>query len=637
MKNTTCSLLFLMSVACGATAQKTDDIGSETALTKPVAPVEAVDMKRAAEIALLLPEKPAGFGKPYKDRTSWDALLKSGKYARTIKMAEGMLQKEIPEFDEERYMWMFTKGDSQTGKDILTARLAWLVDLTWAECLENKGRYVAKLESVIQSLISQKTWVNPRNYSEKNYGGLVELSTASYSHNLAQALYLLDDKLSAKTRKDILEVLYKRTFNPIKATLNGKNKDHGWLTVTNNWNAVCLSGITGAALTVIPDKAERAIFVAISERYIQNFIAGFHNDGYCTEGISYYNYGYGRFITLRESIYQATQGKIDLFRNSKIEKIAAFLPNMEIINGTYPAIADCRMDAKPGKNIMYYNSRNLGMGLTQYDTASMLGATADLVADVMYVFPNTASRADIKKNNHKGYSGIRSYFDVAGILTVRPAPGSSGNLAAVLKGGRNNEHHNHNDLGSYTIAVGDEVLMGDPGLIPYTAKTFGPERYNYKTLDSYGHPVPFIAGKEQSPGQASQAKIIKANFTSDADQFDMDITSAYPVDGLKSLVRKFNYERKGQSSLTVKDDFSFETPQTFETAIITRAKWKQTAANEIVLEGKNNRLTATIEAPEGGFTIRQEEIAEEGGIPYTRLGILLKEPLRAGSVTVTYK
>ena len=631
-------LIIGLTVFSDLHAQKVlkEESGVERDYTKPVVLIAPLDMKRVGQIAAMLPEKPMGFGKPYTDRASWEKLKNSGKYARVLKEANAMLTRDFPEFDTETYMGMFTKGDSQSGKDILTGRLNWVVVLCWAECLEGDGKYVAKLEQVIAELINQKTWVNPRNYKEKSFGGLVELSTARYANDLAQAMYLLDNKLSEKTRKNIVDALYTRAFNPILATLDGRNDDHGWMTGTNNWNAVCLSGITGAALAAVADKTERAKFVAIAERYIQNFIAGFHDDGYCTEGIGYYNYGFGRFITLRENIYQSTNGKIDLFNNSKIKKIAAFLPNMQIINGTYPAIADCRADAKPGSNIMYYVSRNLGMGLSVYDNISLLGAKSDLVADVMYVFPNTASRAAVNKKNNAEYGGIRSYFNAAGILTVRPASGIAGNLGAVLKGGKNNEHHNHNDLGSYTISVGDEVLMGDPGSIPYTAKTFGPERYTYKTIDSYGHPVPLIAGQEQQPGVQAEAKVLLTNFTNDRDRFDMDLTSAYKVSGLKSMIRKFDYNRKGTATLTVKDEFAFAAPQAFETAIITRARWKQNAEGQIILEGKHGKLLATVQAPKGGFTIKPEEIIEEKSIPYTRLGIKLNEPTAAGTVTITY-
>ncbi len=235
------------------------------------------------------------------------------------------------------------------------------------------------------------------------------------------------------------------------------------------------------------------------------------------------------------------------------------------------------------------------------------------------------------------FSGLRSYFNAAGILTVRPGKGSKAILGAVLKGGKNNEHHNHNDIGSYTIAVGNEVLMGDPGSIPYTSKTFGPERYTYKTIASYGHPVPLVAGQQQIPGAEAAAKITRSDFSAGTDRFDMDITSGYNVPSLKNLTRKFTYERAGKGELNVQDVFSFSSPQSFETAIITRAAWKKLPSGQIELDGENQKLLLEVVSPDSPFEIKTEQISEVNSPAYTRIAIVLQKPLASGTVKLTYK
>ena len=129
----------------------------------------------------------------------------SAKYAKVIKEADKILALGIPAWDEDLYMGIFTRGDSQSGKDLLSKRIRALISLTWAECLDNRGKYVATIERTLKEFITQKTWVNPRNFSEKNFGGLVELSTASYTQNIAQVLYLLGEKLSPGIRKEHLQ------------------------------------------------------------------------------------------------------------------------------------------------------------------------------------------------------------------------------------------------------------------------------------------------------------------------------------------------------------------------------------------------------------------------------------------------
>lgn len=599
--------------------------------------ISRVDQGRVNAIAEILNDDPKGFGDPCNDRKNWDLLKASGRYGKVLNEADKISEEGLPVWDEALYMGFFTKGDSQSGKDMQANRMRAFVQLVWAECIDNRGKYVPAIEKALQALITQKTWVHPRNFNQKNFDGLVELSTASYAQNIAQAIYLLQDKLSPSIREQAIAALYQRAFNPLLKTIQTNNDDHGWLTGTNNWNAVCLSGVTGAALTVIRDKKERATFVAIAERYIKNFVAGFPADGYCTEGLSYFNYGFGRYITLREIVLQATSGKLDLFsENPTINKIAWFLPNMEIINGVYPAIGDCKQFAQPSSSILQYVSKTFGMGLSDYEKANLQGRTNDLQEDLMSVFPNSASAAALTQHNGQQGTALRGFFDVAGVLTVRPAEAHPHAMGATLKGGNNNEHHNHNDLGSFTIVVGNEILIGDPGSIPYTAKTFSPQRYEYKTLGSYGHPVPLIGGMQQRPGAEARASILAASFADKKDVFSMDIASAYGVPGIKKMIRTFTYSRGRTESLQMNDAFGFAAPQIFESALITRCKWKKIAANQLMIEGEKEKLVVTITSQEGPFSIESEVISEEKGAPYTRLALRLNHPVKSGEFVMEF-
>ena len=633
---TSSAILFVLPAVFGISAETQASL-PENSFKAAVVKLAPIDRSRVSELTSMLSAQPRGFGEPCSDRKSWNKLKGSGKYVKVLKEANKILAQGIPPWDENLYMSIVTKGDSQSGKDLLARRIRALVSLAWAECIDNQGKYVPAIEQALKELIAQKTWVNPRDFNPKTFKGLVELSTASYVHNIAQVLYLLGDKLSPGVRKEALAAIYQRAFTPLLTTIGTRDGRHGWLTGTNNWNAVCLSGVAGAALTVIQDKEERATFVAIAERYIKNFVAGFLDDGYCTEGVGYFNYGFGHYITLREAILQATGGKLDLFNdNPKIDKIAQFLPNMEIINEVYPAIGDCRQYSKPSASILHYVSKNLGMGLNAYDSLRFEGRTGDLLEDVMNVFSNSAARTGLPHSKSVQEDRLRAYFDAAGVLTVRPAEAHSHAMGATLKGGNNNEHHNHNDLGSYTIAVGNAILMGDPGSIPYTAKTFSPQRYEYKSLGSYGHPVPLPAERQQRPGAQAHAIVLKADFTDLKDTLSLDLSSAYDIPGLQALTREFVYLRGKTETLQVTDEFEFTSPQSFETALITRGKWKKVSANQLLLEGRAEQLTATITPPLGAFSIESEEISEEKGAPYTRVGLRLTNPVKAGKLTVTY-
>jgi hypothetical protein len=605
-------------------------------------PLKSIDEQRVKEIALLLKDKPKGFGDPYNKRDIWDKLLQSGKYDQFLKEMKSF---SFPPFSKEDYFSLSdgTASSSGRGLQMMRNRAKGLSQATWAECLENKGRYTKMVEDGLSDIINQKSWVSPRiDFDFKNYKGIeysVELTSSLYAHTIAQTLYLMGDKLSPELRKDAVDALYKRVFNPVlnKIQTQNQERENSFLVATNNWNHVCLAGLVGAALTILDDKHERAVFTYIGEYYSQNGLIGFGDDGYCSEGVGYYNYGFGHYILLREDIWQATDGKLDLFAKPKVQKIASYVPNLEVINGVFPSISDSHQGVKPDASIMNYLSRNLGLGLLEYDTLTFEGKTDDNRNEVMMVFPNSASMSEPRKVKRSEDQIIRSFFDQTGVLITRPVPGSSCNMGVAFKGGNNQENHNHNDVGSYTIVLGDEIMAGDPGAIPYTANIFDEKyRYTYKTVGSFGHPVPLVAGKEQQPGAQAKAKTIRKEFTQNKDELELDIASAYNVPELKKLERTMSYNRTGEGSVTVTDDFVYSQPEAFETAISTRAKWEKTSNNTLFLTKGKEKLLVTFSSPGNKLSIRSEEITE-GGIPYSRIGIYIGKPVNSGQIIITYK
>lgn len=636
-KNITIGLAILLAIADTTIAMASAKVLDSVYLTQKVVPLVPLNMERVAQVSAMLPQTPKGLGDPYQNRSVWDKLYHNPKYFQVIKIAEEHLNKPFPAWSDEQYLLYFTKGTRPEGEKMMGDRLSWLAPLVWAECLENKGRFMPTIQMVLNELIHQKSWSlpahdkNKQNLEGRNY--TVDLGGSGFAQNVAQAVYLLNDKLTPALRAEVLSQMDKHVFTPVLKSVATGNKDSYWLTVTSNWNSVCLAGVTGAALAIIPDKQERAKFVTIAERYSKNSVAGFTDEGYCTEGLGYYDYGFSKYILLRESILQATNHAIDLFDDPKIKRIAMYAPNLEIMNGIYPTIADCHLGVKAPAAILWYCSRTLGLGLKKYDDLTFTGTT-NLCDDVMHAFPNSASESKVDVNTSKVTPRLRSYFKEAGVLIERPVPGSQAIIGAALKGGNNNEIHNHNDVGSFSIAVGDEMLMGDPGGPSfYTAKTFGPERYTFKLLASYGHPVPLVAGQEQHEGASAQAKILNTKFTDKEDQFVMDISSAYAVPDLNKLIRTFTYNREKLGYLTVKDDFEFKTRQIFELALITRAKWKQIAPDQIEFDGVKQKMIATIKT-KNGFTIKSETI-EENAPAFTRIGLVLPAA-EAGTVTVVF-
>ncbi len=601
---------------------------------------EGIDQNRIKEIAEMLDEKPAGFGRPITDRGAWEKLSKNDSFKSVISEAEKLLREPIPEQPDDLYLDYSRTGNRTRWQRVSGRRRGRISTLALAECIENKGRFIPACEKIVQAICFERTWVMPaHDRGLSNFKGTsidIDLGSSMLAWSLATADYLLADKLSPDTRRLIRDNLEKRIFKPYEDMVQGERQKNWWMTTTNNWNAVCLGGVTGSALAVIESPQRRALFIAAAEEYSKNFLKGFTPDGYCSEGLGYWNYGFGYYIMLSETIYQSTSGKVDLLRDPKLKQVASFGSNIEILNNVYPAFADCSVRAKPSSHIMYFVSRRFGFGFRGWEKIDPVSSSGGLYHSMMYSFPNSASQTPPAKIASKG-PGIRSWFDDAGVLICRPKPSSSSHLAVALKGGHNAEHHNHNDVGSFIVVLGDNPLLLDPGGEVYTARTFSGRRYESNVLNSYGHPVPIVTGKLQRTGSRARGRVVSKTLTDNTDTLVLDISSAYVVPELEKLERKYVYSRLGAGSLHVTDEVEFSKPCEFGTAIITFSDWKQTSPSTLVVYDSEEALRVEIKVSGVDFEIQPETIEEDVSARKkpTRLGINLKKPITNSIVSLT--
>ena len=599
-----------------------------------------VDQTRIKDIAMLLSEKPAGFGLPITQRNAWKKLTKNDSFKSVISEAEKLLKESIPEQPDDLYLDFSRTGNRTRWQRVAGRRRGRVHTLVLAECMENKGRFIPPFEKIVRAICSEKTWVMPAhdrsltNFKETSVD--IDLGSSMLAWSLATADYLLADKLSTDTRRLIRDNLEKRIFKPYEDMVQGKRNKNWWMTGTNNWNAVCLGSVTGPALAVIESPRRRALFIAAAEKYSKNFLKGFTADGYCSEGLGYWNYGFGYYIMLSETIYQTTKGKVDLLGDPRVKQIATFGSNIEILNGVYPAFADCSVRAQPGSRLMYFVSRRLALGLRSWEQIDPVSSSGGLYHSMMYSFPNSASRTPPAQTASQG-PGIRSWFEEAGVLICRPSSGSSSRLAVALKGGHNSEHHNHNDVGSFIVVLGDKPLLLDPGGEVYTSRTFSSKRYESNVLNSYGHPVPIVAGKLQRTGNRAKGRVVSKVFTDSTDMLVLDISSAYDVPELKKLERKFVYSRLGAGSLLVTDEVKFSQPCEFGTALITFSRWKRTSPSTLIVYDSEEAFRVEIKVAGADFEIRPKTIEEDVSARKqpTRLGINLKGTVNGAVITLT--
>lgn len=550
---------------------------------------------RAAKIAPAVAQAPT-FADRLADRAVWERLAQLPSADRTVRQADGMLKQTNPELPEELYKEFYANGNRSHYQNAFGKLTGRVRILALAELLTDQGKYVDALNEAILYLCDQPSWVLPahdRN-AEIYDGKLVysDLSSTAVGGNLALALKLLEKKLPAATVERARAEIKKRVLDPYRESVddNGTPPPAGvrmwWIRTENNWNAVCHAGTVAAAIGLCESADELAFYLAAADYFSETrFMKGFTNDGYCSEGMGYWNYGFGNYVELGALCRNATRGELDLFRFPKIRAVVDFAPNMEIDRGVYAAFADCSLTAVPTPIYVGYPSRLKNFGYTDFETRGLgdnIGAS-ELLSVAAFGFDSDVTFAEPTGEPKQYAPPIRSEFPDAGVLICRPNPNAQGKYFAVaLKAGHNGEMHNHNDVGSYSLALGDAAdpqgkdafICRDPGGETYTARTFSSRRYEGQLLNSFGHPVPRIAGVLQSPGAKARGNVVEKSFTDAVDTFVLDFTSAYNVPTLQKLTRKFEFGRangteSGYFQVTDSAAFKEDAKETFETAIIT--------------------------------------------------------------------
>jgi len=599
----------------------------------------AFDQAEISKVAAMLPQKPTSFGRPISDRAAWEALAATREGQGVIAAGEALLKTPMPEMTDEIYL-IYSRTGSRSEADRLDGqRRGRIGTLTEAELLENKGRFIPELEKTIRSLCDEKTWVgvahdgNLANFNKKQT--MIDLYSSALAWNMATADNLLGDKLSPETRGLIRKEIQWRIFEPFHRMVEGKQSRY-WLTAEHNWNSVCLAGVTGTALALLDSREERAFYILAAEKYSMNFLKGFTPDGYCGEGTGYWNYGFGHYIFLAEEIRLATGGRIDLLSRKEALASASFGARFEVIEGIYPAFADCSPGDRPSGRIMSFLNERLGFGLPPARSERVRLGGEGLATGLMYLFPVPATQKAPAAATPVEVGGPQSWFDQAGILICRPLKGSSCKLATAIIGNDNGVNHNHNDVGSYIVVLNGQVLIVDPGGETYTARTFGPHRYDSNVLNSFGHSVPLVAGKMQDAGAKAKAVTLKTDFTDARDTLAFDIRSAYSVESLQKLTRTYIFSREGAGSMTVTDEVAFSKPENFETALITLGRWKQTGPNTLRIEDGPEAINVQVDTGGVYFKLVPTEIDEHVHTRKqpVRLAIHLERAIEQATITV---
>lgn len=594
------------------------------------------------QIEMLRPLLPAETYIPapaYTDRVYWNrvAVTESGK--QHLNTAIEMMAKtpEVP-ISDEVYREANKQGNRGMYKPKYYRTMERLEYFILAECIENKRRFLPVITTYIRAIMSMKSWLHP-NHDDAQNSNLegksvsIDLGARKFGSVLALANILLADKLPPDFKHEIFTIANERIIASYLNSCSGRNNLNPWIKGTSNWNSVCTSGALFVILACSDDMNQRLAAVGSALNSMKYYLSGFGNDGYCSEGAGYWSYGFGHYLYMAKVLYDYTAGKINLFNAGNPEKmknIGNFIQRFEIQNGSCAPFAD-------GVSSLSGSGSNFAhvMSSIHYGAERPAGFIKEEAAEQLIAWNNPANFAfDEKTASTKPALPDYFHFDDFGMVISRGKQNVPFSMA--VKAGHNAENHNHDDVGTYAVFLGNDLITGDIGAPSYTAGAFSKDN---PARSSWGHPVPMVNNKLQSNGRAFSGKIIATEFNYGYDKVVMDIKPAYEASYLKKLVRTMENKKSGDGTISIKDEFASDNPIEFGVAIMTFSSCEIINDTLIILTSEKQQIAAEITANGAPVKITSEVVPvkalRQGGTAY-RIGVNFTRPAQNGSITVKY-
>lgn len=524
-----------------------------------------------------------------EDRSAWEA-LDPCLAQKLVKEGERFLGYDCPPLRATDFMEFSRTGNRVNYETKLFARRTALNTLVLAECAENQGRFLDGIVNLLFAICEESAWQLPaHNAYERDVPQfllpdvtrpVIDLFAAETGAVLAMAEYLLKKPLadiSPAIGAMISDNLDRRIFTPYL------NEHFWWMgdgkSAMNNWTIWCTQNILIAAFAHNPgsasgsgsnsdsndrlDESRRNAIFHKACQSIDYFLTEYGTDGCCDEGAQYYRHAGLCLFGCMEILNAITDGGFSrLYQNEKIKNIALYILNVHVDGIYYVNFSDCSPVA--GR----CNAREFLFGKRIGSAGLMCHAAADYKQsdDPLILREQNLYYRLLTVFTHEEMMAYDTslpvfhpdlYYDSVGLFLARDE-----HLCLAVKAGDNDDSHNHNDTGSFTIYKDGKPLFIDVGVESYTKKTFSPERYSIWTMQSQYHNLPSFGGcgqhdltahnnHEDLPlmqmnGPQYKAKDVTYSLTPDCCQISMDIADAYPDTGIRSYRRTAVLEKGKQ-------------------------------------------------------------------------------------------
>ncbi|MEU4602999.1 heparinase II/III family protein [Kribbella sp. NPDC023972] len=290
----------------------------------------------------------------------------------------------------------------------------------------------------------------------------------------------------------------------------------------HNWNPWIHGHVLAVALFLEDDPPVQLEVTDLVVDGLSRYLDAMPADGGCDEGYAYWWNGPARLAQALDVLDRVTDGAFAPWSCTPLAELARYPHRVALGDGWYVNVADG--SARPDPNQPWHVLHRWGRHHQDPEVMAQAAAHRDLpiapaaglgrallglTDDVWW----NAAKADLPLPKSTWLPDVQLFV----------ARDDSG-LTLAIKGGHNDENHNHNDVGSFIAALDSTPVLIDLGQPTYTALSFSDRRYEQWVVQSAWHNVALINGHEQQAGSGHRATelVVQANSLS------LRLSEAYP-------------------------------------------------------------------------------------------------------------
>ncbi|MCF8226399.1 MAG: heparinase II/III-family protein [Bacteroidales bacterium] len=474
---------------------------------------------------------------PLKNDMFWETLDEN---TVDIIIAEGekYLDYDWPSLLARRYMDFDIDGNRTRYSQRYYGRRNAVSDLCMAEIAENKGRFLDDIINGIWLILEETTWVVPAHSEGNKLHDINDVFVDLFSAETAALLGWVDYYLGEEF-DNVTPLLRKRIYEEVNRRVIVSMLEHNdfWYMgytdrIPNNWNPWIVSNWLTAVLLLEKDPETRTESVWKALDVLDNYLNPHPADGGCDEGPGYWGRAGASLFDCLFLLDKATGGNFNVYNNSLIRNMGTYIYKIHISDSWYVNFADgsARVIHEPGT--MYRIGKSI-------DDANMMALAAQQFRKNPEAHRILSGRSPFGQRTIPDLMIMDELADfeqpfepelnyIFPDLEVAVAREGEKGFFLTIKGGFNDESHNHNDVGSFVIFYDGMPLFIDVGVGTYTRKTFSNERYTIWTMQSAYHNLPSPNGVMQKDGHEFRARGFNTKIRGDRTTVNMDIAGAYP-------------------------------------------------------------------------------------------------------------